>query len=289
MSEKITPPAETAGEQEKKTKPGKREKNTDAERSGAAAGPLVSLFPDSSYKVHLSEFDGPLDLLLHLIKEAKIDIKNIFISKITEQYLEYMSQLDDLDLERASEFLEMAATLLEIKSKSMLPKVEEIMEAGESDENRLMRQLEEYKLIKEASEKLHTLENVNRFYKAPDESVSDYRYILKALNIEGLLNAFSMLLHKVEKESAPVVPKEIKKDRFTVAEKMIIIKDVILRRRVISFFELFDRDYSKSEIINTFLALLELLKMQLITAEQAGTYEDITLKYNDNEVNGNGA
>ena len=244
--------------------------------------------PSTDYRVHIGEFDGPLDLLLHLIKEAKIDIKNIFISKITEQYLEYMSQLEDLDLERASEFLEMAATLLEIKSKSMLPKPEEILEAGESDENRLMRQLEEYKLIKDASERLRTLENVNRFYKAPDESVNDYRYILKSMTMDGLLDAFSMLLHKVEKESVPILPKEIKKDRFTVAEKMIRIKDTILERRVVSFFELFDRDYSKSEIINTFLALLELLKMQLISAEQSGTYEDIVLKYNE-DIQENGA
>ena len=240
---------------------------------------------DTDYKVHLSEFDGPLDLLLHLIREAKIDIKNIFISKITEQYLEYMSQIEELDLERASEFLEMAATLLEIKSKSMLPKVEEVLAEGESEESRLMRQLEEYKLIKEASEKLQTLENVNRFYKAPDESVNDYRYILKSLTMEGLLDAFSLLLHKVEKEAEPVLPKEIKKDRFTVAEKMIRIKDTIFMRGTVSFFELFDRDYSKSEIINTFLALLELLKMQIIRAKQNGTYEDITLIANNGEDN----
>ena len=238
---------------------------------------------DLDYKVHLTEFDGPLDLLLHLIKEAKIDIKNIFVSKITEQYLEYMSQIEELDLERASEFLEMAATLLEIKSKSMLPKAEEFLDSGESEESRLMRQLEEYKLIKEASEKLQTLENVNRFYKAPDESVNDYRYILKSLTIDGLLDAFSLLLHKVERESEPILPKEIKKDRFTVAEKMVRIKDVIYARGAVSFFELFDRDYSKSEIINTFLALLELLKMQIIRAKQSGTYEDITLLVNDGE------
>ncbi len=275
---------------EKQTKT-KTDKAADALKSAEAP----AFYGQGGYRVHLSDFDGPLDLLLHLIKDAKIDIKNIFISKITEQYLEYMSQLEDLDLERASEFLEMAATLLEIKSKSMLPKPEEILEAGESDENRLLRQLEEYKLMKEAGEKLHTLENVNRFYKAPDQSVGDYRYVLKMLTMDGLLDAFSLLLHKVEKESVPILPKEIKKDRFTVAEKMIRIKDVIITRRVVSFFELFDKDYSKSEIINTFLALLELLKMQLITAEQNGTYEDITLKYNEDrpengaEGAGNGA
>jgi segregation and condensation protein A len=111
--------------------------------------------------------------------------------------------------------------------------------------------------------------------------VADYRYILKELTLTGLLDAFSLLLHKVEKESAPIAPKEIRKDRFTVAEKMIRIKDAIFMRGTVSFFELFDRDYSRSEIINTFLALLELLKMQLITARQSGTYEDITLIVNE--------
>lgn len=245
---------------------------------------------ETGHRVHLAGFEGPLDLLLHLIREAKIDIKDVFVAEITEQYLEYMSQIEELDLERASEFLEVAATLIEIKSKSMLPKVEELMDEGASDGDNLMRRLEEYKLIKEASEKLHTIENVNRFYKTPDESVNDYRYILKSLTIDGLLDAFSMLLHKVEKESVQVLPKEIRKDRFTVAEKITRIREIVMERRTVSFFELFDKDYSKSEIINTFLALLELLKMQIILARQSGTYEDITLTANDwREAGDNGA
>jgi segregation and condensation protein A len=144
-----------------------------------------------------------------------------------------------------------------------------------------MCRLEEYKLIKEAGERLKTLENVNRFYKPPDESTADYHYVLRSLTLEGLLDAFSGMLHKVAKERVPVPPKEIKKDRFTVAEKMLRIKDVIAARRTVSFFELFERDYSRSEIINTFLALLELLKLQLVRAEQNGVYEDITITYNE--------
>lgn len=241
----------------------------------------VQLEMNLDYKVKLDDFEGPLDLLLHLIKEAKIDIKNIFVSKITEQYIEYMNDIETVDLERASEFLQMAATLLEIKSKSMLPKEEELLPEEEDEESKLIRQLEEYRLIKEASEKLHTLENVNRFYKAPDESVKDYRFVLKNMTLDGLLDAFTNLLHKVEKESVLILPREIRKDRFTVAERIVHIKDALYFKKQVNFSELFDGEYTKSEIINTFLALLELLKNQFIKAEQEGIYEDIRLIYNE--------
>jgi len=240
---------------------------------------------DYSYKVHLRDFEGPLDLLLHLIKESKIDIKQIFVSEVTRQYLEYMEQLDTVDLERASEFLETAATLLEIKSKSLLPKEEELMPDTVDAEADLIRRLEEYKLIKEASEKMQLLENVDRFYKAPDESVNDYRFILKAMTLEGLLNAFSGMLHKVEKEKLPVAPKEIRKDRFTVAEKTAHIRDLLYERRTVSFFDLFDSESTRSEIINTFLALLELLKMQFAYAQQNELFDDIVIVYVEMEGN----
>jgi len=236
----------------------------------------------SGYTVRLKDFDGPLDLLLHLIKNAKLDIKDIFVSEITSQYLEYMKQLDTIDLERASEFLETAATLLEIKSKSMLPS-DSVLETPDAEDegNRLIRRLEEYRLIKEAGDKLREMENVNRFYKLPDASVEDYRYILNNLTLNGLLDALTSLLHKVVKESVPPPPKEIRKDRFTVAEKMTQITEAVAIRKSASFFELFARDYSRSEIINTFLALLELLKMQIVTAVQSATFEDITISYNE--------
>ncbi|GHU98697.1 segregation and condensation protein A [Clostridia bacterium] len=236
------------------------------------------------YKVHLKDFDGPLDLLLHLIKNAKLDIKDIFVSEITSQYLEYMKQLDTIDLERASEFLEVAATLLEMKSKSLLPNEKELATPdGEDEGSRLIRRLEEYRLIQEAGEKLRQLENVDRFYKLPDASAGDFRDVLKSLTLDGLLDAFTTLLHKVIKESEPIPPKEIKKDRFTVAEKMSHIKDAIVFRKTVSFFELFSRDYSRSEIINTFLALLELLKLQIVTAAQNAAFDDIAITYNETQ------
>ena len=114
---------------------------------------LTPLKVKSDYEFKLTNFEGPLDLLLHLIKEAKIDIKEIFVSEVTNQYLKFMEQLDTIDMEKASDFLDVAATLLEIKSNSLLPKLEEEAEEEEDPKQRFIRLLEEYSLLKEAGER----------------------------------------------------------------------------------------------------------------------------------------
>lgn len=234
---------------------------------------------DSSLRFKLDQFEGPLDLLYHLIKIAKIDIRDIFISQITEQYLEMMKQLDTIDMEKAADFTLMAATLLEIKSKHLLPKPEVPADPDEEDpEERLYRQLEEYKIFKEASEKLKEHEDVGKFYKEPDNSVGNYRYVLPdKLSVDTLVEAFSSLMHRVSVQAEQITERKIEKDRFTVAEKIAQIKDNLLLKPRFKFSELFEADYSKSEIINTFLALLELLKEQLIKVQQAATYGDIDI------------
>ena len=146
------------------------------------------------YSTKLDNFEGPLDLLLHLIKEAKIEIKDVFVSQVTEQFLKYMNDVEFLDVDKASEYLNMAATLLEIKSKSILPKIELFDDDLEDPEQILIRKLEEYKLFKEASEKLKVQENVSRFYKEPDKSVGDVRVVYTDFNLDGLIHAFSKLL-----------------------------------------------------------------------------------------------
>jgi len=118
---------------------------------------------EGKIKYKLSNFEGPLDLLLHLIRDKKLDIKEVRLSEITGQYLEFMSELSELELEKQSEFIDMAATLIEIKSKSLLPKPEVIEEDEEDAEAELIRKLEEYKLLKEASIELKKHENVERF------------------------------------------------------------------------------------------------------------------------------
>lgn len=242
---------------------------------------------DSSLRFKLDQFEGPLDLLYHLIKIAKINIRDIFISQITEQYLEMMKDIDKVDMDKAADFTLMAATLLEIKSKQLLPKPEVVEDTGEEDpEEKLYRQLEEYKLFKEASEKLKEHEDVGKFYKAPDDSAGEYRYELpEHLSLDALITAFSNLLHKVSVKAETITERKIEKDRFTVAEKIAQIKDSLLIKDRFKFSDLFEADYSKSEIINTFLALLELLKNQLIKVEQTSTFGDIDIFKREDKVN----
>ena len=230
------------------------------------------------YSTKLDNFEGPLDLLLHLIKEAEIQIQDIFVSQVTEQYLAYIDGLANIDVDKASEYLNMAATLLEIKSKSILPKVDEYLDDIEDEGKALIRQLEEYKLFKEASAKLKEQENVLRFYKEPDKSVGEVKIVYNDFNLDGLINAFSKLLMRVDdRKRQENVLKEIPKEVFTVKDKVDHIRTTLLEKQEMSFFELFTSYYTKNELITTFQAMLELLKLQYITVEQNGIFDDITI------------
>ncbi len=229
------------------------------------------------YSTKLENFEGPLDLLLHLIKEAKIEIKDVFVSEVTHQFLQYMNGVDVLDVDKASEYLNMAATLLEIKSKSILPRLEEVVEQMD-EEAQLIRQLEEYKLFKEASAKLKEQENILRFYKEPDKSVGDVKIVYNDFNLDGLISAFSKLLMRIDdKKRQQNVLKEIPKEVFTVKDKVEHIRAILLDKKEVSFFEMFSSYYTKTELITTFQAMLELLKLQYIAVEQNGVFDDITI------------
>ena len=236
---------------------------------------------ESDFKFKLNQFEGPLDLLLHLIKITKIDICDIFLSDITEQYLKIMEDIDEVDIDKASEFINMSATLLEIKSKQLLPR-EPLEEDEEDPGERLIRQIEEYQLFKQQTEKLSQIEDVNKFYKAPDDSVGEFKYeVPEKLSVDAMIKAFSELMQKMTIKAEVVQEKKIVKDRFTVAQKITHIKDLLLTRERFRFTEMFEGDYSRSEVINTFLALLELLKRQYITVSQTGLFDDIDIVRND--------
>ncbi|MDR3263224.1 MAG: segregation/condensation protein A [Clostridiales bacterium] len=239
-----------------------------------------------SYEVRLNAFEGPLDLLLSLIREAKIDIKDIFVSEITNQYIEYVAGMSTLDLDYVSDFIEMAATLLEIKSKKLLPKIEK-EKVGEElhDEDWLIRQLQEYKLFKETSETLKKLEITGAFYREPDYNENDYKTVIKNFSIEKLIDAFAAVLHRSERRDTSNLTRKITKERFTVANRVIYISELLKEKETLSFFDLFDDDYSKLEVINTFLAVLELLKKQIVKAEQEEYYSDILLRAAENIEN----
>ncbi len=234
------------------------------------------------YVVTLKLFDGPLDLLLTLITRAKIDITEIFVSEITEQYLETMVGVDELDMDSASEFLQMAATLLEIKSRALLPvPPPELDEDEESPEQALIRQLTEYKTFKELAGRMQSLEGDAKalITKLPEEyPLPPPTFELTGLTLEGLTRAFARVLKRLEEKSEVAEPprREIRRDNFTVQSCMARIQSR-LKRGEQRFSELFQEAPGKSEVISVFLALLELLKLGRVKARQKGIYADITI------------
>ncbi len=232
--------------------------------------------PDS-YEIHLKNFDGPLDLLWCLIRRSKISIEEIFLSNVTEQYLASMTELDTLDMEMASEFIEVAACLIQIKSERLLPRPVIVDDGEETPEDTLKRRLEEYRLYKDASLKIKEIENTGRMYRNPDPGVGKPRLVLGDMTMDGLVEALKKMFLKLEIKAQANVERNIVKDRFTVAEKMASIREYYAEADTIKFTDLFDDDYNKSEIITTFQAMLELLKGQFFKAEQTEVFGEITL------------
>jgi segregation and condensation protein A len=234
---------------------------------------------DGEYLVRLMDFEGPLDLLLHLIRESKMDIKTVRLADVTGQYLEYLTQIKDLketNFALAMEFIDIASTLIEIKSRNILPKPKGEEEVDDT-EARLKQQLEEYKILKEASEKLKDLENPDRFYKAAAEFKPEHKFVLDNLSLEILTEAFSRIMHKLNEKTAAMAKRQIRLDRFSVKDKINDIRGRVRGGKGFTFFDLFDADFTKSEMINTFLALLELLKTGEIRAVQKERFADIQI------------
>ena len=231
----------------------------------------------ASYHVVLKNYDGPLDLLLDLVKRAKINIEDIFISDITEQYLAAMDQVEELDMDEAADFIVVAATLLEIKSRALLPRPE-VIEAPEDDpKTELIQRLEEYKLYKEAAEKIREHEVLNMHYRAPDDSVGQPRLVLKDMTTDGLVKALRRMFEKLGTRQKLFKTRKIDLDPFTVEQKMDYIKYRVDMADKVTFDELFDEDFTLNEIVTTFMALLELLKNQYVRAEQNEIFDTITI------------
>lgn len=239
------------------------------------------------YTTVLDNFEGPLDLLLHLIKEEEIEIKDVFVSQVTEQFLSYMKGLPFLDMEKASEYLNIAATIIDIKARSLVPPpddgFDDYDDGYENPETELIRALEEYQIIKEEAEKLKERETVGYFFKEPDKDLTEVQVQYRDLTLDGLLKAFTKMMLRQEskkKENAP--PREIPRDVYTVRDKIKHIRERILKTETTHFEELFNEDSSKPEIVTTFQALLELLKHQFIVVEQEDLFSSIVIKKNPN-------
>jgi segregation and condensation protein A len=237
----------------------------------------------NEYKVKLEVFEGPLDLLLYLIKRDEVDIYDISIERITTQYLEYLETFRMLDLEIAGEFVVMAANLIYIKSRNLLPVHQQPPEEeGEEDDPRwdLIRQLIEYKKFKEAALQLRQRELVQegliaRIPEKPEFKEADS--LLKSeVGIFDLINAFQKVLRKIEARREDL--REIFEENFTVSDKLEVILRVAQTGRSIAFSDLFAFAASRTEIVVTFLALLELIRMKQIRVAQDGAFAEIEIR-----------
>jgi segregation and condensation protein A len=236
-----------------------------------------------AYHVSLSMFDGPLDLLLHLIARAQVDIRDIFVSEITDQFLAQMAGLDELDMDRASEFLEMAARLLEIKSRRLLPQPpqEEGEEEEEDPEQALIRQLEEYKLFKAASETLQLKEKqaANVFFRMPVEKIEGTDFEIENASVRLLMQAFAVLMAKLAEEEDSGPEREIERETYTVQQQLFRIQGLLGERRgPLGFRELFSPKPTREEVVTVFIALLELMRLNRIALTQEGLFGGISIE-----------
>ena len=241
---------------------------------------------DGALTFRFADKEGPLDLLLYLIKKSKVEIEDVRLADITDQYLEIVGQMDKMNMEMASEFVVVASELIEIKSRSLLPKQETESEEDEIDPDLLLKmRLKEHELMKEMAEKLKPLENTDRFYKAPEPEAGKFRFVIKDMQLDTLLDAFVSVMTRVSQQEKAMEAKEVEKEKFTVEQKVSSIKDALLLNKKVAFNDLFSKTASKNEIVTTFMALLELLKLQEIKVQQDGLFNDITITKNDETDN----
>jgi segregation and condensation protein A len=235
---------------------------------------------DVDYKVKLEVFEGPLDLLLYLIKRDEIDIYDISLERITSQYLEYIQAFKELNIELAGEFIVMAANLIYLKSRSLLPRDQQPPEedAGEDDPRwELIRQLIEYKKFKEAAAELNlrALEQEKIFIReTPAISAIQEPLRLGEVGIFQLIGAFQTVMKRVE---ARQDVQEIFSERFTVSEKIDSILQRIATGTRLRFSDLFGAAASRVEVVVTFLALLELIRLKQVRAIQKNVFEEIEI------------
>ena len=235
----------------------------------------------AEYKVKFEVFEGPLDLLLYLIKKEEVDIYEVNLTRLATQFLEYIETLRLLDLEVAGEFLVMAASLMYIKSRELLPVDQQAQVEGEDEGEdprwELIRQLVEYKKFKDAASQLQVLETRQEdiFPRLPGKlefaSESPSR---QEVSIFDLVNAVNVVLKRFNK---PGDQRDIFEDRWTVSEKIEQLLRALSERAGLRFSELFEGVTSRSEVVVTFLALLELIRLKQITAAQSEPFGEIEI------------
>lgn len=239
--------------------------------------------------VKLEVFEGPLDLLLHLIDKNKVDIYDIPIVEITEQYLDYIKQLEQRDLNIVSEFLVMAATLIDIKCKMLLPK--EVNEEGEEEDPRaeLVQKLLEYKMYKYMSFELRdrqvdAAKTMYRQKRLPDEVEAykrplDYEELIGDMNLNKLHEIFKSMVKKQEDKIDPIRSQygTIVKEEIDMELKTLYVESYVREHKSFSFRRLLEKQSSRMELIVTFLIILEMMKIGKITISQEEIFDDIII------------
>lgn len=238
-------------------------------------------------KVKVANFEGPFDLLLHLIKKNEMDIYNVEIYKITSQYLKYLDDMKIMDLEITSEFIVVAATLIEIKSKKLLPNIKVSEENEEDIEKNLMEKLIEYKKIKGAALffKEKYINSGDIYTKKPEiieEIKSDKKEedIFKNITLLDLYNIYNKLIENflMKQNKKNIIQRKIYIDKYKIEDKMDELLRNIEEERIVKFRDIIRESECKLEAVVTFLALLELIKLRMIKAYQNDNFDDILIE-----------
>lgn len=244
-------------------------------------------------KIKVANFEGPFDLLLHLIKKNEMDIYNIELNEITNQYLEYLNTMQEMDLEVTSEFIVVAATLIEIKSKRLLPKVKVEEEDEEDIEKKLRFKLIEYKVFKNASEffKDKYVSTGDVYSKKPEiieeeKTVFDNTDIFKNITLLDLYQIYNKILenYREKQNHTNVVQRKIYVDKYKIEDKIQYLEERFQKENIVEFSDLMYESECKLEIVVTFLALLEMIKLKMIKVFQDESFSNILIQRRiDNE------
>tara|TARA_R110000868_G_scaffold330887_5_gene591885 strand:- start:1070 stop:1924 length:855 start_codon:yes stop_codon:yes gene_type:complete len=232
--------------------------------------------PPDAMKVLLDAFEGPLDFLLYLIRKQNLDILDIPIADVTRQYMEYIDLMQELSLELAAEYLVMAAILAEIKSRMLLPRVEDPEDPESDPRAELVRRLQEYERYKQAAEDIENLPRLERdtFCVQTDSSTIAVDKPLPHVTLQDLVAALSDVFQRAELSTSH----HVQLDALSVREKMTTILERVQENEHVLFTNLFNIEEGRLGIVVTFLAMLELLKQHMIEFVQAGAFAPIYLK-----------
>ena len=240
----------------------------------------------SEYKVKFEVFEGPLDLLLYLVRKEEVDIYEVNLTKLAKEFIEYVELMRQLDLDIAGEFLVMAATLMYIKSKELLPVDKQVTdelddEEGEDPRWELIRQLVEYKKFKDAAGRLQTLEHEQEFVYPRMPGKPEFKIepqaVREEISLFALVDAVNQILKRVHTRDDL---REIFEELWTVSEKISFITDRIFEADSVNFSSLFTETATRTEVVTTFLALLELIRLRQVVVSQEEAFGEIILSRN---------